>query len=218
MAIRQSMLRGGGQGVVLAAGVDLIRYALDPSAHPEIERELLVDVPLGGLGASGASAIESGLNIRISSALLSEAATSGTGAVPRGLPFLGRGFSGGVAGGITAPAITMASMGINEVFFGADFTYIDYLARGARAVPSGLIAGGGGALAAGGVGALFGSEVPLLGTAVGFVVGIGLYYISDSIIGDSVEEEVRLALGEGGCPRPEPAEQIDYPPDYMMWP
>lgn len=72
----------------------------------------------------------------------------------------------------------------------------------------------GGALAAGLTGAIAGSEVPILGNAVGFLVGIGIYYIVDSTVGEDVEAGVRSALGEGGCPRPQPA-RVDR--DDYMW-
>jgi hypothetical protein len=200
-AMGQSMLRGGGQGMVLSAGFDLARAAFDPEARARLPRQLLTDVPLGGFGGITSSAIESSLNMSISRSMLTEAGTGGASAIPGALPLLGRGLSGGVAGGITAPIVTMLAMGLDSEH---EYTGIDYAAKGTRAFVSGSIAGGGGALAAGLVGGLAGSEVPLLGNAVGFVVGIGVYYISDWLLGDSVEREVRLEMGEGGCPRPEP--------------
>jgi hypothetical protein len=200
-AMGQALLRGGGQGMVLSAGFDLFRAAFDPEARDRLSRQLLVDVPLGGLGGATSSAIEGSLNTSISRSLLTEAGTSGAASVPGALPLLGRGFSGAVAGGITAPVITMLAMGLDSEHH---YTPIDYTAKGTRAFVAGSAAGGGGALATGLVGAAAGSEVPVLGNAVGFVVGIGVYFLTDWLVGDAVEEEVRLEMGEGGCPRPVP--------------
>ena len=114
------------------------------------------------------------------------------GVAPAGAGVWGRaGAAGGVAV-VVAPITTMLSMAFSD----EDYTYIDYAARGTR---SGVAAAGGGALAAGVVGAVWGSEVPLLGNAVGFVVGFGGYFLVDWIVGDEVEEGVRDALGEYGC-------------------
>jgi hypothetical protein len=44
-----------------------------------------------------------------------------------------------------------------------------------------------------------GSEVPILGNIVGFVVGVGGYYLTDWLVGESVETGIRGAFGEYGC-------------------
>lgn len=98
-----------------------------------------------------------------------------------------------------APIITGGSMLAQEIFSDADYTSIDYSAAMGRSAVS---AGGGalaGALAAGGAGALAGSEVPLLGNAVGFVVGFAGYFLIDWFVGDDVEQGIRRGLGEYGC-------------------
>jgi hypothetical protein len=51
-----------------------------------------------------------------------------------------------------------------------------------------------GALAAGVVGAIWGTEVPLLGNIVGFVIGFAGYYAVDALMGDEVEQGVRISL------------------------
>jgi hypothetical protein len=61
------------------------------------------------------------------------------------------------------------------------------------------VAAGGSALATGLLFAAMGSEVPIAGNIVGFLVGIGVYYVTDSLLGDDTEEAIRLGLGEGGC-------------------
>jgi hypothetical protein len=52
---------------------------------------------------------------------------------------------------------------------------------------------------AGGVGSLERSEFPIVGNAVGFVVGLGGYYLTDWLWGDDVEETIREGMGEYGC-------------------
>jgi phage tail tape-measure protein len=79
------------------------------------------------------------------------------------------------------------------------FTTADYEAKMTRSAVS---AGGGalaGALAAGGYGALAGSEAPVVGNAIGFIVGFGGYLLTDWLVGDPVEEAVRDLAGEKGC-------------------
>ena len=41
--------------------------------------------------------------------------------------------------------------------------------------------------------------MPLLGTAIGFIVGIGVYYLVDWAAGEDVEHSVRELGGEQGC-------------------
>jgi hypothetical protein len=48
-----------------------------------------------------------------------------------------------------------------------------------------------GALAAGVVGAIWGSEVPILGNTGGFAVGFGGYLAADYLFGDTVGDAVR---------------------------
>jgi hypothetical protein len=55
------------------------------------------------------------------------------------------------------------------------------------AATSGAISG---AVSAGIVGAMWGSEVPISGNIVGFGIGVGVYMLSDYLIGDSVEQSV----------------------------
>ena len=108
-------------------------------------------------------------------------------------------------------------MGIDDIFFDADYSGIDYAAIGGRAFVSGTVAGGAGLLATLGTSAAIGSSGGPVGTAVGVVVGALVYWFTDSAIGDSVEGGIRESLGEGGCTvwevpegEPEPSEMGDF--------
>jgi len=107
----------------------------------------------------------------------------------------GRLFVSTGVGAVAAPVISLGSMAFQETFLDADYSAIDYYATGARTA----VAGGGGALAAGITGAVLGSEVPLLGNAVGFIVGFGGYLLVDYVWGDDIEHAVRETMGEFGC-------------------
>ena len=99
----------------------------------------------------------------------------------------GRAVGGFAGGALAAPVFTMTSLALD----GEEHSRTDYVATGTRA----FVAGGlGSAIAAGVVGALWGSEVPLLGNAVGFIIGFGGYYLTDALSGEQVEQGVRRHL------------------------
>ncbi len=81
----------------------------------------------------------------------------------------------------------MASLALDD----EEHSRTDYVATGTRAFISGGLSS---AVAAGVVGALFGSEVSLLGNAVGFIVGFAGYYVVDALTGEQVEQGVRRAM------------------------
>jgi hypothetical protein len=68
-----------------------------------------------------------------------------------------------------------------------DHSGMDYAATGARAFVAGTLSS---ALAAGVVGAIWGSEVPVAGNIVGFTG----YHIIDALAGEQVEQGVRQGL------------------------
>jgi hypothetical protein len=199
---RGSARSGAVMGGVAALGSGAIQIIMDPG-DPRAWRSAAINVPVSAAGGYGEAWMLSQYNMRFINPLLTRAAapgvTAGTSRLLTGGGFLGRGAGISGTAAITAPAITMASMGIEDLFFGADYTRIDYAAKGARSAVSGGVAAGGGWLAAGGVGALAGSEFPILGTAVGFLVGVGLYFLADATIGEDVEAGVRESAGEQGC-------------------
>ena len=100
---------------------------------------------------------------------------------------LGRGVGGATGGGVAAPVFSMAMLALDE----QEHSTTDYVATGTRAAVAGTISG---ALSAGAIGALAGSEVPLLGNAVGFIIGFAGYYIVDALVGDEVEQGIRQSM------------------------
>jgi hypothetical protein len=106
---------------------------------------------------------------------------------------------GGVGPAIViAPAVTAGTMALDEAFTDAYYTRVDYAAAATRSAAAGV----GGALAAGAYFALAGSAAGPVGTLVGLAVGTVGYLIVDRVFGQDIEDSTRLALGEGGCPRP----------------
>jgi hypothetical protein len=180
----------------------VIQVIIDPN-DPRSWRTAAINVPLGAAGGAGEVWMESQLNMRLMQPLLSRAAapgtTAGTSRLLTSAGFLGRGAAASGAAAVAAPAVTMAAMGIEDLFFGGEYTRIDYAAKGGRSAVAGGAAAAGGWLAAGGIGALAGSEVPILGNAVGFLVGVGLYFLADATIGEDVEAGIREYAGEQGC-------------------
>ena len=223
---QSSAMRGAGRGMAISGAINLGDILINPQNHPYALRELAINLLSTGLGEGSAAYMESYLNATISRALLtratSEVAAEGSATALSRLAAGSRGFTAVGTGTFAAPAVTLASMGIEDIFFDADYSAIDYVAKGGRAAVSGGIAAGSGWLASAGTGALLGSEVPIVGTAVGFLVGLGVYYIADSAIGEEVEEGIRYKMGEQGCigqppmQRPDGNSQPSPPGDYPV--
>ncbi len=170
-----------GAGTALAG--DLIAEA--QGGDPHYAR----DMTLGAAGGTGGAALESFLAPRATELLISRGASASTA-----------GFSGRLAGGVGSAAIAAPLVeGATMLFDDNEYTGIDYAARMTRSGVSGAVGAGGGMLATAGAGALLGSEVPIVGNAVGFVVGAGVYLFTDWLVGEDIEEGVRDALGENGC-------------------
>ncbi|EPX55198.1 hypothetical protein D187_009405 [Cystobacter fuscus DSM 2262] len=148
-------------------------------------------VRLGKVGlAGGASGLTGGITENLvagnmGSALARQLTSRGTSSWTASS--LGRGIGGAAGGGVAAPVFSMAMLALDD----QEHSTTDYVATGTRAAVAGTI---GGALSAGAIGALAGSEVPLLGNAVGFIIGFAGYYIVDALAGDEVEQGVRQAM------------------------
>jgi hypothetical protein len=174
----RSSVRGGGVGGLVAVVVEGGLILIDPAEHPDWERELLTTGGLGlAAGATGA-ALEAGFNEQLARWGI-RAGYSG-----RAWTAGGRGLGGGLAGGPAAVLFEWGRMGFSD----QSYEQIDYAAKGGRAATSGFISG---ALSAGLVGAIWGSEVPIAGNIVGFIVGFAGYALVDSVVGDTVEKLVR---------------------------
>lgn len=174
--MRTSATRGGLHGGLLAITVEGVTIFIDPESHPNWEEDLL---RTGVLGA-GQGAGEAALDYAIVNRLSTSAAQRGV----TGSPTLYRMAGGGGAAFFLAPAVEGVSMALDD----EDHTGTDYAARMTR---TGVSAGISGALAAGLVGAIWGSEVPILGNIVGFIAGVTIYYVADTFIGEAVEQGVR---------------------------
>ena len=171
---------GAGLGAGVSTLINAGQILLDPDAHPDAARELTTTAFLGGAGGATGAAINSAV-----------------------APELGATVGGGVAGGPAAALVTLGSMALDD----NDYTAEDYEAKGLRSAAAGTFSG---ALAAGGVAALGLSEIPIAGTAAGFVIGFVGYYVFDSLFGDDIEGAVRG--GMGGLDAPE-----DDIPEAYIW-
>ncbi|HXH95278.1 MAG TPA: DUF4157 domain-containing protein [Thermoanaerobaculia bacterium] len=180
-------------GAVMGAGfsllTDAVRFGRNPGQHPDMWREGLVDVGLGGLGGAGSASVESYVAARTSAALMGE-----TGGGAAAMRILGRA-GGGALGSLAAPVVTMASMALSS----QDYTSLEYYGALGRSSATGAVGGIGGALATGTYFAIAGSEFPLVGNAIGFVVGFGGALIFDAIWGEDIDRGIREAGGELGC-------------------
>ncbi|UOQ64815.1 DUF4157 domain-containing protein [Hymenobacter volaticus] len=200
---KSNSIRGGAIGTGLSTVINIEQILANPEDHPYPFRELAVNLSLSGSVGTGSIYLESYVNASLQNALLNRsaanlAATGSAGALSRfAFPVRG-GVSMGFGGG-AASAMTLASMGIDDIFFDADYSRIDYAAKTSRAFISGSVSAGAGWLAAAGTGAVLGSEVPIAGTIVGFGAGALVYWLTDNTIGEDVEGLVREGMGEYGC-------------------
>lgn len=178
--------RGVGVAGGLGAGMSLAGDVVRLSQGEDVSGwRMAGDVAVGG-GSSAVSVVaEDWAYTGLTTSLVRSGASAGTAST------LGRLGAGTGVGTVVAPLVT----GLEMAFDDRQYTSIDYAARMTR---SG-VAGGGGALASGLFFAAAGSEVPLAGNVVGFLIGVGGYYLTDFLIGDETEEAVRQGLGEGGC-------------------
>jgi hypothetical protein len=116
----------------------------------------------------------------------------GRGVSPTASMGLSRLVGGSGIGVLAAPLVTGATMAFDD----QEYTNIDYGAKMGRSSVSAL----GGALAAGGYFLVAGTAVtPGVGTVAGFVVGFGGYLVTDWVVGEDVEEQIRVRMGERGC-------------------
>jgi hypothetical protein len=211
---------GGAMGVGSAALFDLYGTVSNWDKDPYAGRRYAANVLLSGGGGVAQGSAEYLLDQQIRRSSLAWAAARADAGKSIAPIASGSGFArfGGttILGGAAAGAITLGGMYLDESFFGADYSTVDYGAKATRAFVSGSIAAGTGAIASGvataylaGGGGAAGCTVglPVVGTVacgtvgagVGFLVGVGAYYVAEWFGGDKVESVARDVLGEQGC-------------------
>ncbi len=177
---RRALGTSAGLAGLISLGTDAYGHART-GQRPAYLSHAMVNTVGGGLSTAG--------EMYLSNELALSMAARGVPAT-RAIP-LGR-FAGATSvAAVAAPLITMTSMAFDD----ADYTRIDYAAAAGRSTTSAL----GGALASGLFFAAAGSEVPLAGNIVGFIIGFGGALVTDWIAGDTVEQGIRDVMGEQGC-------------------
>lgn len=183
----RSGLRGAGAGAGFAAGLEALRLLTTPGAD---WKSSLLNVGGGAGGGLISSSIEAPIVAGTDALLLGQTgALAGTGRIA------GRFFGGGLGGAVAAPLVTAALMGLSS----EHYTGIDYAAKMGRSAVAGGVAGGVGAGGAALYGAAGGTEFGPPGWVVGAIIGLIAYAVTDAVVGDEVEHDIRLSLGEYGC-------------------
>ncbi|REG26107.1 hypothetical protein ATI61_112202 [Archangium gephyra] len=157
------------------------QHGQQPETLPRLLRAGVAGGGAGLVGGATQSLVTANAGSTLSRHML------GQGSSARLAAGTGRAVGGFAGGALAAPVFTMASLALD----GQEHSRTDYVATGTRAFVSG---GLGSALAAGVVGAIWGSEVPVLGNAVGFIIGFAGYYVVDALTGEQVEQGVRRTL------------------------
>jgi hypothetical protein len=177
--------RGGIGGSLMAVVMESGFILYDPKARQDPLQDLFRTGVAGGFAGVTEGMVSSGFNSTVGSNI--SRSMVGRGLSPSLSTAAGRGLGGSLAGGVAAPVFELSSMALDE----QAHTREDYVARGTRAFVSGSLSA---AVSAGVVGAIWGSEVPIAGNIVGFIIGFGGYLLVDSLFGDDVEEAVRDEL------------------------
>ena len=181
---------GLGIAAGLGVGGSLANSALRISHGEDLPyREIATNAGVEGFSSVGSAFAEEYAHTALTTRLTQ------TGLSGRTASVLSRGLTSTGVALIAVPITT----GLEMAFDDRPYTRIDYAARMGRSGISGAGGAAGGALATGIYFSLAGSEVPLVGNAIGFLAGIGFYYLTDSLAGNEIEEGIRVGLGELGC-------------------
>lgn len=177
----------GGRGAVGGAVVTLLFEGSRITYEARSEKGHLVARAITTGGASGmvSGATQNLVTSNVGSSLSHK--LIGQGVNTRVATGAGRAMGGFAGGALAAPVFTMTSLALDD----EEHSRTDYVATGTRAFISGGLSS---AVAAGVVGAIWGSEVPILGNAVGFIIGFAGYYVVDALTGEQVEQGVRRAM------------------------
>ncbi|HZH15921.1 MAG TPA: hypothetical protein VE057_16340 [Archangium sp.] len=171
----------GGAVVTLILEIAHIVHASPPNKGQRVTRAVITGGTSGLVGGATQNLATSNAGSALSRKLI------GQGMNTRLATGTGRAMGSFAGGALAAPVFTMASLALDD----EEHSRTDYVATGTRAFISGGLSS---AVAAGVVGALWGSEVPLLGNAVGFIVGFAGYYVMDALTGEQVEQGARRAM------------------------
>ena len=184
----------GGSGAVGGAVVSVVCEAghafYESRAYPDEQQPEAVPRALRAGVAGGTSGLVGGATQNLVTANAGSGLSRNLvarGANVRLATGTGRAVGGFAGGALAAPVFTMTSLALDD----EEHSRTDYVATGTRAFVAGGLSS---AIAAGVVGAIWGSEVPLLGNAVGFIIGFGGYYLVDALTGEQVEQGVRRNL------------------------
>jgi len=185
---------GGGLGGVLGL------YSV--VGHPQGYLHDLCDLTVATTAAAAGGYLGGQVEFALNAHLAPELWTTANAPLSVGLRgmVLPRLLAGGLAGGLTAPLITIAIMVLDTLVFGADLHGTDLAAIGTRNTAGGTI---GGALSAGAAAlttyllgaAAFGTTGALTISLVGLAVGLGVYALVDWLWGDTIEQWMRTTVG-----------------------
>jgi hypothetical protein len=179
----------GGGGAVLT---EVALTYLQTGQLPTGER-VIVSGTGGTLGGAAGAAGETAVQARLAQTAFAQRMASGSTALGRaGAPVV-RGIGGGAVAGPVSGVITLGTMAYYDA---SDPRYdprgLDYFGAGGRAFVVGGLSGlGSSALTF----ALFGATLGPVGFLVGLIVGVGLYLLTDYLIGARVERGLRY-VGE----------------------
>lgn len=198
-ALGESSLRGGLLGAGLSTGMQLgqMYFSNQQYSGSQYFGAAAQTAIAGGLSGAAGASIETAFGAGFSQATLQSASNSAL------TPLLGNLARGGLGGGPAAAIFQVTQMALSDQSYSAE----DYEAKATRAGVEGALSG---ALSAGLVGAIWGTEVPLLGNAVGFVVGFAAYFLIDYDFGDDIESGVRSLDGPSEYSTDDPEDLVGY--------
>ena len=182
--------RGAAGGAVVSVVCEFVHafyesrvhpHEQQPESWPQIQRAGVAGGTSGLVGGATQNLVTANAGSGLSRQLIAQ------GVNVRLATGTGRAMGGFAGGALAAPVFTMSSLALDD----EEHSRTDYVATGTRAFVAGSL---GSAIAAGVVGAIWGSEVPLLGNAVGFIIGFGGYFLVDVLTGEQVEQGVRRNL------------------------
>ena len=189
---------GAGAGGLIALAFSGWVYVVD---HEGNVYDVVEQTSLGGASGAVAGATEQLATGAANRLLLGAAGAPGAiaaGTAGRSAIFA-RGLGGAAAGGVAAPVFVVGHMAYEEYTGKATYEAHKYVSKAGRAGVAGVVSGAAGTAAVG----LLATVVPAaaagtaagpIGTVVGIIVGVGVYYLVDRAVGNEIESGLdRLA-------------------------